>query len=46
MARTVSTLPSPTLLAWLLALALLVLLPSHVSPVQADSRNSCADFRA
>jgi hypothetical protein len=35
MSRTLSTVPSPGLLAWLLALALLMLLPSSVAPVQA-----------
>jgi hypothetical protein len=35
MSRTVSALPSPGLLAWLLAFALLVLLPSSVAPVAA-----------
>ena len=36
MSRTASTVPSPGLLAWLLALALLTLLPSTVAPVQAQ----------
>lgn len=35
MSRTLSTVPSPGLLAWFLALALLVLVPSSVAPVQA-----------
>lgn len=35
MSRTLSTVPSPGLLTWLLAFALLVLLPSSVAPVQA-----------
>jgi hypothetical protein len=36
MSRTASAIPSPGLLAWILALALLVLLPSSVAPVQAQ----------
>ena len=35
MSRTLSTVPSPGLLVWLLAFALLVLLPSSVSPMSA-----------
>ena len=35
MSRSATMLPSPGLLAWLLAFALLVLLPSSVAPVQA-----------
>ena len=40
MPRTISTIPSPGLLTWLLALALLVLLPSSVAPVQAQMADS------
>ena len=35
MPRTVASAPSPGLLAWILALALLMLLPSSVAPAYA-----------
>ena len=35
MSRSIASAPSPGLLAWLLALALLMLLPSTVSPAYA-----------